>query len=108
QVSFKPAALIPGTLAVSKNQVQLVAASGSANASLNVTMPGDEAWSVTTFPANQKSSWLTVTPKAGRGPAQVNLTASVGGLSNGVYTAKLIFQSEYMTPQFIEVPVTFL
>ena len=108
QVSFKPAALIPGTLAVSKNQVQLVAASGSANTSLNVTLPGDEAWSVTTFPANQKSSWLTVTPKAGRGPAQVNLTASVGGLSNGVYTAKLIFQSEYMTPQFIEVPVTFL
>jgi len=108
QVSFKTAALIPGTLAVSKSQVQLAAASGSASTSINVTLPGDEAWSVTTFPANQKSSWLTVTPKSGRGLAQVNLAASAAGLSNGVYTAKLIFQSEFMTPQFVEVPVTFL
>jgi uncharacterized protein (TIGR03437 family) len=108
QVSFKTAALIPGTLAVSKDQVQLVAASGSASASLNVSLPGDEAWSVTTYPANQKSAWLTVAPKSGRGPAQVNLAASAAGLSNGVYMAKLIFQSEFMTPQFIEVPVVFL
>ena len=70
--------LIPGTLAVSKNQVQLVAASGSASASLNVTLPGDEAWSVTTYPANQKSTWLTVAPKSPLSPWWLALI--LGGL----------------------------
>jgi uncharacterized protein (TIGR03437 family) len=108
QVSFKTAALIPGTLSVSKNQAQLSAVSAAATTSFNVSLPGDEAWSVTAYPANQKSNWLSVSPKSGRGPAQVNLTASPAGLANGVYSAKLIVQSEYMTPQVIEVPITFL
>jgi uncharacterized protein (TIGR03437 family) len=108
QVTFKSAALIPGTLTVSKNAVRLDAASGSASASLNVTLPGDEAWSVSVLPANSKSLWLEVSPKSGRGPAQVNLSASAAGLPNGVYTATLVFEAENTTPQFINVPVAFL
>jgi uncharacterized protein (TIGR03437 family) len=108
QVTFKSAALIPGTLAVSKSSVQLAASSGSASATLDVTLPGDEAWSVSTFPANQTSAWLSVTPKSGRGPKQVNLVASADGLAKGVYSTSLIFQSDFMTPQFVEVPVVFL
>jgi uncharacterized protein (TIGR03437 family) len=107
QVSFKTAALIPGTLTVSKNQVQMSATSAVATSSFNLSLPGDEAWTVTAYSADRRANWLTVSPKSGRGPAQVNLTASPAGLPNGIYTARLIVQSEYMTPQVIEVPVTF-
>jgi uncharacterized protein (TIGR03437 family) len=108
QVTFKTAPLIPGTLAISKNSVEFSTASGPAKADLNVTLPGDEAWTVSTLPANQKSLWLAVSPKSGRGPAQVNLVASATGLANGIYTATLVFQSENTVPQFINVPVVFL
>ena len=108
QVAFKTAALIPGTLAVSKSSVQLPTANGSAVETLNITLPGDEAWSASVFPANPRSSWLKVSPASGRGPAQLTLIASESSLPAGVYTATVIVQSEYMTPQFVEVPVVFL
>jgi hypothetical protein len=54
QVSFKTAALIPGTLAVSKSSLELYSANGTATGSLNVTLPGDEAWSVRVLQGNQK------------------------------------------------------
>jgi uncharacterized protein (TIGR03437 family) len=107
QVAFRTGAALPGTLAVSKNQVQLLSDSGLAGASINVTLPAGESWNVTAIAMNRKTSWLTASPASGKGPAQVNLSASAAGLANGVYVATLIFQAEFMTPQIIEVPVVF-
>jgi uncharacterized protein (TIGR03437 family) len=106
QVTFKIVAGVPGTLTVSKKSVEL-AASGPLNADLDITLPADEAGTISTLPANQKTRWLTVTPTSSRGPARVSLAASASGLANGVYTATLVFQSENTVPQIISVPVVF-
>jgi uncharacterized protein (TIGR03437 family) len=102
QVAFKPPTANPGKLSVSKNAVDLSAAP----ASINVEMPSGEQWTVSAFLQNQKTNWLTVTPASGKGPAQVNLTASAAGLAAGVYSATLVFQSLNTAPQYIMVPVS--
>jgi uncharacterized protein (TIGR03437 family) len=108
QVPFKPAPSSAGDLVTSSSGLALSAApSASATASLRVSVPAGEEWSVSPFPANQKSSWLVVFPQSGKGPAQVNLVASAAGLPNGVYTATLVFQSANTLPQFANVPVRF-
>jgi hypothetical protein len=107
QVEFKTAAGTPGTLVVSKEPVEF-ATYGSKNATLDLTVPEGEAWTISTLPWNQKTRWLTVSPTASRGPARVSLAASADGLANGVYTATLVFQSENTVPQVISVPVMFL
>jgi uncharacterized protein (TIGR03437 family) len=38
----------------------------------------------------------------------VDLVASAAGLPNGVHVSTLVFESEYMTPQLVEVPVLFV
>jgi uncharacterized protein (TIGR03437 family) len=38
----------------------------------------------------------------------VDVVASANGLPNGVHLATLVFESEYMTPQFVKVPVLFV
>src|SRR5207248_3357827 len=91
---------------VSTNAVEL-AIPGSLTSALDITLPADEAWTISTLPANQKTRWLTVTPTSSRGPARVSLAASTTGLANGVYTATLVFQSENTVPQIVSVPVTF-
>ncbi|MBZ5621265.1 MAG: Ig-like domain repeat protein [Acidobacteriia bacterium] len=97
-----------GTLSVSKNSVALTAtAAQTATANVGVVVPGTQQWTVSVFPANQKTSWLVVFPLSGTGSATVNLSASTAGLANGVYTATLVFQSLNTIPQFINVPVTF-
>jgi hypothetical protein len=108
QVTFKSAALIPTTLAVSKSSLTLSSAMGPVTTTIDVTLRGDENWAVSVFPANRKSAWLNVSPASGRGPRQVTVVASADGLPNGVYTATLTFQSENSIPQFINVPVVFL
>jgi len=107
-VEFKAAAPIPGTLSVSKATVRLPTANGAGADILNITVPAGEAWSVSVFPANPRSTWLKVMPVSGRGPGQVTVIASEALLPDGVYTSKLIVQSENTTPQFIEVPVVYL
>jgi uncharacterized protein (TIGR03437 family) len=81
--------------------------SQSAAASVSVSLPSGQPWTVSVFPANRKTGWLTVSQLSGTGPAQVNLAATAAGLANGVYTATLIFQSANTTPQYVNVPVTF-
>ncbi len=81
--------------------------SQSAATTVNVNVPSGQAWTVSAFPASQKSGWLTVFPLSGTGPATVNLVAAAPGLANGVYTTTLVFQSANTTPQFVNVPVTF-
>jgi uncharacterized protein (TIGR03437 family) len=107
-VPFQNPATGPGTLTVSKSSVSMSASPlQSAVATVNVNVPSGQAWTVSEFPASQKSGWLVVLPTSGTGPAQVNLVAAAPGLANGVYTTTLVFQSANTTPQFVNVPVTF-
>jgi len=107
-VTFQNPANNPGALATSKSPVAMSASpSQSAAASVSVSLPSGQPWTVSVFPTNQKTAWLTVSPLSGTGPASVNLTAAAVGLANGVYTATLIFQSANTFPQFVNVPVTF-
>jgi uncharacterized protein (TIGR03437 family) len=107
-VIFQSPANNPGALATSKSSVTMSASpSQSAAASVNVSVPSGQPWTVSVFPANQKTGWLAVSPLSGTGPTTVNLVAAAAGLANGAYTATLIFQSANTSPQFVNVPVTF-
>ena len=93
----------PGTLSVSSNAVVLAASSGaSAAATIPVSLTGGNL-SVSMFPSNQTTSWLTSTVAA----QQVSLQASSAGLAHGVYEATLILQATSAIPQVIEIPVVF-
>ena len=107
-VLFQSPANNPGALATSKSSVAMSASpSQSAAANVNVSLPSGQPWTVSVFPANQKTGWLAVSPLSGTGPTAVNLVAAAAGLANGAYTATLIFQSANSSPQFVNVPVTF-
>jgi uncharacterized protein (TIGR03437 family) len=105
---IKVAGQPPSTLAVSKTAIALSSVpSGLDIGSLSISLPSTENWTLSTLPANQQSSWLAISQKSGKGPAQLTLTALARGLPNGVYTTTLIVESLYSVPSFINVPVTF-
>jgi hypothetical protein len=108
QVTLKEGVPNPGTLSVSKKAVELSAASGTADTTINVNVPATETWSVAMLPANQKTRWLMVTPTSGKGPAQVKITGNATGLANGAYSATLVFQSDKTVPQTVNLPVVFI
>lgn len=106
-VPFQSATGTPGKLATSQDSLDLSVKSGqSASASVQVTVPAGQQWTLSVFPANQRTSWLTVSPMSGSGPATVTVKASGAGLANGEYAAMLVFQSVNTMPQFVDVPVT--
>src|ERR1039458_8333153 len=107
-VVFNPPAQSGGTLAASTTAVNLnVAAQKSAPAPVGVNIATGQVWSASLFPDNQKTSWLVVYPQSGTGPGTVNLVATGGSLTPGVYTATLVLQSVNTIPQFVNVPITF-
>jgi len=107
-VSFQKPVESPGKLTVSSAALNLSAKSGqSASASIQVSVPSAEQWTLSLLPANQRTSWLTVSPLSGTGPATVTVKASGAGLANGEYAATLVFQSVNTMPQFVDVPLTF-
>ncbi|MGD0773663.1 MAG: protease pro-enzyme activation domain-containing protein [Candidatus Solibacter sp.] len=108
QVPFQGPGQSAGALSVSKSSIALnVAPAQSASTTLSVTVPSGQQWSLAVFPANQKTSWLVVSPAAGTGTSQVSLLASAAGLADGVYTATLVFQSVNTAPQFVNVLIVF-
>jgi uncharacterized protein (TIGR03437 family) len=96
-------------LSASSAQVTLSVpdASRTATASLGLVFTGSatETWNLSVFPANRTTSWLTVLPLSGVGPAQLSIQASAAGLAKGVYHATLIVNSPNTTPAYINVPV---
>jgi uncharacterized protein (TIGR03437 family) len=110
-VSFAGPLASPAKLTASPARMKLSAAdaSHSASASLAVS-PSDKTqqWTATVYPANQTTSWLTLSQYAGTGPAQVALTASGTGFEPGVYRAVIVLQSQNAIPQWINVPVMFV
>ncbi len=108
--SLTAAAPTPVTPALSAASVTMTSAPGQeATATVNLTFsPAGAPWTATVSPANVLSQWLTVSPASGNGAGQLTLKASGSALSNGVYNATLILQVANGTPQFINVPVSFV
>ncbi len=67
---------------------------------------GSPRWSAVVLPGNRTTSWLSVSPISGSGPAAVTIQASAAGLSAGVYRATVALQATDAVPQLIEIPVT--
>ena len=107
-VPFQSPTQSPGKLSASPGSLNMTVKSGqAASATLQVNVPAGQHWTLAMFPANQRTSWLTVSPLSGTGPAAVSVKASGAGLANGAYVATLVFQSVNTMPQFVNVPVTF-
>ena len=105
-VVFQSGGRSAGALSVSKSSLELSVKPGaSTQATLNVNVPAGQDWTLSIFPSNQTTNWLVVSPLSGTGPSTVTLLASAAGLSNGAYTATLVFQSVNTIPQFVDVPV---
>jgi uncharacterized protein (TIGR03437 family) len=82
-------------------------ASQSASGVISLSLGSSQPWTATVSPAGQDSAWLSVSPHAGTGPAQIAITASGAGLSPGVYSAILVFQSQNTSPQYVTEGVIF-
>jgi uncharacterized protein (TIGR03437 family) len=112
--TFQQTAANPGTLSTSADPngdfVPLVVAnaSQSATTTIDVSVYSGQAWSVSLFPTNRTTQWLTAYPLSGTGPGTVNLSASGSGLAHGLYPAFLIFQSVDALPETIAVEVDFV
>ena len=109
-VSFQPAPAIPVKLTPSPASISLSAPNSTkpAQTTLNLDVSDKtQSWNITVGPANRISSWLTVSPQSGTGPAKITLTANATTLGPGAYNATLIIQSPN-SPQALTVPVMFV
>lgn len=83
----------------------------TATAPLNIAINGaGQSWSISMYPTNRTTGWLTAYPSAGIGTATVTLTANSAGLLPGVYFAQLAISGESSTayntqPGVVIVPV---
>jgi uncharacterized protein (TIGR03437 family) len=100
--ALSPPASTTATLAASMNSISLTGASPGAN--FNLSADGTD-WSISVFPANQSTKWLSVSPTSGNGSQPITVTASTSALARGVYNATLVVQTANAVPQFIELPV---
>jgi uncharacterized protein (TIGR03437 family) len=108
-VPFQGPSQNPGLLSTSAKALNLSTGAGqSVNPTITVNVPAGQQWSLSVFPNNQTTKWLSLYPLSGTGSSQVFLTADSTGLANGAYTATLVLQSVNTLPQFINVPVTFV
>ena len=75
-----------------------------------MNVPSGQQWTVSVFPSNQSTNWLTVYPLSGTGPASLSISASgvAGALDDGLYQATLAFQSPNTLPQALLVPINFV
>lgn len=108
--SFAGPASNPGTFSVSKNALALTipGAGFATDSTLTLNLTGTSP-SVTVFPSNQSTAWLTHASitTATPGSTTVLVEASSAVLASGVYNATLVFQATNSIPQVIEVPVVF-
>ena len=108
-VPFQGPSPNPGALSTSVQSIPLSTGAGqTVTYNMAVNVPAGQQWSLSVFPNNQTTKWLSIYPLSGTGPAQIFLTAASAGLANGAYTATLVFQSVNTLPQFVNVPVTFV
>ncbi len=108
--SLVAAAPNPPSLAVSPAVVEMLAAdsseAGSGTASIDFNgAPAN--WTAAIVPA-RAAGWLKISPLSGAGAAQLNLTASGSGLSNGVYDATILVHSPGASPEVAAIRVVFV
>lgn len=108
--TFEPPASNPGPLSASTEFLTMnVSSAGLVTSSkVNVSVGQGQAWSVSTYPSNTATNWLTVYPLSGVGPGTLNVSASAAGLSPGLYLATLVFQSPNSIPQYYNTYVYFV
>jgi len=110
-VTFTPPPPNPAKLSVSPANVSLSATIPSqvGQSTLTVDLADKTAaWTVSIYPANRTTSWLSASQLSGVGPGQITLRASPDGFEPGAYRATIVLQSQNTVPQYINVPVTFV
>jgi uncharacterized protein (TIGR03437 family) len=103
--TYATAPAVPVTLGITQKSVALTTASNTGTLSVNLN--GASAWTASIYPSNPTTNWLTISPTSGTGSGTITLTASATGQANGAYRATVIVQGANLSPQFVEVPVTF-
>jgi uncharacterized protein (TIGR03437 family) len=108
--SLAAPALNPPAMTVSPGVVEMLAANSSeaGTATANIDFGGAPAnWTAAIVPS-RAASWLKISALSGAGPAQLNLTASASGLSNGVYDATVLIHSPGALPEVAALRVAFV
>ncbi|HWZ32633.1 MAG TPA: protease pro-enzyme activation domain-containing protein [Bryobacteraceae bacterium] len=80
----------------------------NATTTVGVSLAASQQWTVSVFPSNRTTSWLTVYPQSGTGPATLNISMAGAGLADGLYQATLVFQSNNTLPQSANVYLYFV
>jgi uncharacterized protein (TIGR03437 family) len=99
QVSASPASL---TLSATD------AKSPPAQATLSISVPDGQSWSIGISPQNLVSGWLSLSQTSGSGSAQVAVQASASGFQPGAYHAEMVIQGPNFSPAAITIPVMFV
>ena len=110
-VSFAGPPANPTRISATPAAVSMAAASATqaATATLSVGITDKtQPWTISIFPGNRTTSWLTASQYSGTGSAQVTLTAVGSGFEPGAYRATVVIQSANAVPQFLNVPVMFV
>ncbi|PWU09117.1 MAG: peptidase S8 [Terriglobia bacterium] len=110
-ISFAGAPGNPAKLSAIPARVNLTAAAASQTAQAQLAIgitDKTQPWTISIFPANRTTAWLSASQLSGVGPAQITLTASAAGFAPGSYQATLVIQSANASPQYLNVPVMFV
>jgi uncharacterized protein (TIGR03437 family) len=110
-VSFAGPAANPAPISASPSSIKLSAtsqASPPAQATLSISVPAGQSWSIGISPQNLISGWLSLSQASGTGSAQITVQASPGGFEPGAYHADLVIQGPNLAPAAITVPVMFV
>jgi uncharacterized protein (TIGR03437 family) len=81
------------------------AQSPPAQATLSISAPDGQPWSIGISPQNLVSGWLSLSQTSGSGSAQITVQASGSGFEPGAYHAELVIQGPNLSPASITVPV---
>jgi uncharacterized protein (TIGR03437 family) len=110
-VSFAPPPANPAAISASPAAVNLATAMAGqpVQTFLSVGISDKtQPWTATILPTNRTGAWLSASPLAGTGPAQITLTANGAGFEPGAYRATIVIQSPGAAPQSVSVPVMFV
>jgi uncharacterized protein (TIGR03437 family) len=109
-VSFAGPAVNPPQISASPTTLTLSAtgAKSPVQATLSISAPDGQPWSIGISPQNLVSGWLSLSQTSGSGSAQVTVQASGSGFEPGAYHAELVIQGPNLSPAAITVPVMFV
>ena len=107
-VSFTGPATNPTKITPSPTSVAMTASDPGRSAQTTLAVgitDKTKSWTVTVFPANRSTAWLSLSQVSGTGPGQITLTARAAGYEPGAYRANIVLQSPDAVPQVVNVPV---